>query len=224
MGDEIHTKRRYELKKRADEMAQTRQRITEAAVELHGTIGPALTTMSAVAKKAGVQRHTVYRHFPDEEALFGACSAHFIAMHPLPNLALWAEIADPRARLTRGLNDVYAYFERTGAMFTLILRDTEVSESLRRAVEPILHYFAQAVEVLSVGWPVRGARRHVLATALAHAVSLHTWGSLAGDGSIDRAEAVTLVSALVEAAAAPTRRVKQTRPVRSGRTGASDPA
>lgn len=224
MGDEIHTKRRYELKKRADEMAQTRQRITEAAVELHGTIGPALTTMSAIAMKAGVQRHTVYRHFPDEEALFGACSAHFMAMHPLPDLTLWAEIADPRARLTRGLDDLYAYYEQTGAMFTLILRDTAVLESLRRAVEPIQRYFAQAVEVLSVGWPVRGARRDVLATALGHAVSVRTWRSLVGDGSIDRAEAVTLVSALVEAAAAPKRRAKQARPVRSARTGARDPS
>jgi AcrR family transcriptional regulator len=220
----MRTKRRYELKKRADEVARTRQRITEAAVELHGSIGPALTTMSAVAKKAGVQRHTVYRHFPDEEALFGACSAHFMAIHPLPNLGPWSEIADPRARLERGLDDLYAYYEQTGAMFTLILRDTQVLEALRRTAEPIQHYFAQAVEVLSVGWPVRGRRRHVLLTALGHAVNLHTWGSLVGEGSIDRAEAITLVSALVEAAAAPKRQARQARPVRSTRTGAADPA
>src|SRR3989337_535116 len=89
MSRESPSKRKYELKKRADEMAETRRRITEAAVGLHGTVGPARTTLSAVAERAGVQRHTVYRHFPSEEALFGACSAHFDELHPMPDSALW---------------------------------------------------------------------------------------------------------------------------------------
>src|SRR6476659_2729549 len=85
MSDKIPTKRKYELKQRAAEMAETRLRITEAAVELHGTVGPARTTVSAIAERAGVQRHTVYRHFPTDADLFAACSAHYVAAHPLPD-------------------------------------------------------------------------------------------------------------------------------------------
>ena len=118
MSDEIPTKRKYELKQRAAEMAETRLRITEAAVELHGTIGPARTTVSAIAERAGVQRHTVYRHFPTDADLFGACSAHYIAANPLPDQAPWRAIADPQRRLARALDDLYAYYERTEPMFS----------------------------------------------------------------------------------------------------------
>ena len=83
-------KRRYRKRRRAELEDETRRRITEAAVELHGTVGPARTTISAVAERAGVQRATLYRHFPDEEALFDACSSHWAAQHPLPDLADWA--------------------------------------------------------------------------------------------------------------------------------------
>ena len=113
MDRQIQPKRKYELKQRADEMAKTRRRITAAAVELHGTIGPARTTLSAVAERAGVQRHTVYRHFRSEEELFGACSAHFFTAHPLPDLESWRAIGDPHERLARALDELYAYYERT---------------------------------------------------------------------------------------------------------------
>ena len=100
-------KRKYELKKRADAMAGTRQRITEAAMELHGTIGPARTTVKAVAERAGVQRHTVYRHFPTEDALFIACSSHWAASNPRPDPEAWAAIGDPRERLVTALDALY---------------------------------------------------------------------------------------------------------------------
>ena len=100
MSLESSPKRTYRLKKRAATMTQTRQRIAEAAVELHGTVGPARTTMSAVAERAGVQRHTLYRHFPTEADLFGACSAHFFTLNPLPDLEPWRQIRDPRERLS----------------------------------------------------------------------------------------------------------------------------
>ena len=107
MSDEMPTKRKYELKQRAAEMAETRLRITEAAVELHGTIGPARTTVSAIAERAGVQRHTVYRHFPTDADLFGACSAHYVAANPLPDQAPLARDRRPaaaaRARARRSL-------------------------------------------------------------------------------------------------------------------------
>src|SRR5215831_6080496 len=102
MSDQITTRRKYELKKRAADMAETKRRITEAAVELHGTVGPSRTTVSAVAKRAGVQRHTVYRYFPTEADLIAACSAHFWAENPWPDIEAWSEVPGPRERLERG--------------------------------------------------------------------------------------------------------------------------
>ena len=106
-------KRKYELKKRADGVAETHRRITEAAIELHATVGPSRTTMSAVAKAAGVERRTLYRHFPTEADLFEACSTHYFAANPWPDLANWRAIRDPRERLERALDELYAYYERT---------------------------------------------------------------------------------------------------------------
>ena len=128
----MSSKRKYKLKKRADEMAETRRRITEAAVGLHGTVGPARTTLSAVAERAGVQRHTVYRHFPSEADLFGACSAHFFTANPWPDLESWRAIDDPHQRLARALDELYAYYERTEAMFSNVLRDAVERPRLRR--------------------------------------------------------------------------------------------
>src|SRR5688500_6365804 len=102
-------RRKYTKRRRAEAEIETRQRITEAAVDLHGSIGPARTTISAVADRAGVQRATVYRHFPDEESLFAACSGHFAAMNPPPDLTAWQAVADPVARLEEALGDLYPY-------------------------------------------------------------------------------------------------------------------
>src|SRR5439155_11554065 len=98
-------------------------RITESAMTLHGTLGPAQTSISAVAEHAGVRRSTVYRHFPDEAALFGACSSHWAALNPPPDVAAWARIADPDERLRTALGELYAYYGRTGEMFDRLLRD-----------------------------------------------------------------------------------------------------
>ena len=103
MTDEPRT---YRMRARAESQAETRRRITESAVALHGTIGPALTTMSAVAEHAGVRRSTLYRHFPDEAALFAACSAHWNAANPPPDATAWAAVADPGERLLRALGEL----------------------------------------------------------------------------------------------------------------------
>ena len=205
MGREMPAKRKYELKQRAAEMAKTRRRITEAAVDLHGTVGPARTTLSAVAERAGVQRHTVYRHFPNEAALFGACSAHFFTANPLPDMEPWREISDPRRRLGQALDDVYAYYQRTEPMLSNVHRDVDLVDALRPTLAPMQALLAEASETLAVGWPARGRRRRVLAAALRHALDFHTWRSLATNGSA-RPEAVELLTALVEAAGAPRRR------------------
>jgi AcrR family transcriptional regulator len=207
MDHEIPSRRRYELRQRAADMAETRRRITEAAVELHGTLGPARTTLSAVARQAGVQRHTVYRHFPTEADLFGACAEHYLDAHPLPDLARWRAVGDPRERLGRALDELYAYYETTAPMFGKILRDAELVEALGPTLAPLERFRAEAVDALAAGWRVRGRRRRTLAAALRHAIDVRTFSSLTAGGDIERAEAVELVTALVvAAAAAPPRR------------------
>jgi AcrR family transcriptional regulator len=202
MSREIPPKRKYELKKRAEEMAATHRRITEAGIELHGTLGPSRTTMSAVAKRAGVERRTLYRHFPTEADLFEACSTHFFAANPWPDLDDWRAIRDPRQRLERALDELYAYYERTEPMLANVLRDAELVDFARDAVAPLHAYLEQAAEVLTAGRRVRGRRRELLAAALRHAVAFSTWRSLSTN-DVRRPEAVKLVTALVESAATP---------------------
>ena len=202
MANQKEPKRKYELKQRAAEMAATRLRITEAAVELHGTIGPARTTLSAVAERAGVQRHTVYRHFPTEADLFGACSAHYAAANPLPDLEPWRAISDPHRRLACALDDLYAFYERTESMWGNVLRDLELVDAIRPAIAPLQSYLADVAEILAAGWGTRGRRRRVLDAALHHAIDFQTWRSLTTNDRITRAEAVELAAALVSSAAA----------------------
>jgi AcrR family transcriptional regulator len=127
--------RKYELKKRAEQVEETRRRITEATVELHRTVGPAATRISEVARRAGVQRRTVYNHFPDEDSLFAACSGHWRALHPAPDPARWGEIADPGERLRVALRELYAWYRETEPMTANVLRDAEVLPALRRVVD-----------------------------------------------------------------------------------------
>ena len=121
-------------------MAETHLRITEAAIELHGTVGPSRTTLSAVAERAGVERRTLYRHFPTEAELFAACSAHYFTANPWPDLGNWRAIRDPQQRLQRALDDLYAYYERTEPMLSNVLRDAELVDFARDAVAPLQAY------------------------------------------------------------------------------------
>jgi len=205
MGREIPPKRRYELKKRAEDMAATHRRITEAAIELHGSVGPSRTTLSEVARRAGVERRTLYRHFPTEADLFAACSSHYFAAHPWPDLDAWRAERDPDRRLALALDELYAYFERTEPMLANVLRDAELVAFARDAVAPLDAYLEAAAEVLLAGRGARGRRRRLLAGAIRHALAFSTWRSLRSNG-IERADAVRLVVALVDRAAAPQRR------------------
>jgi AcrR family transcriptional regulator len=202
MSRQSPTQRKYELKKRAEEMAETHRRITMAGIDLHGTLGPSRTTMSAVAKRAGVERRTLYRHFPTESDLFEACSTHYFAANPWPDLADWRAIRDPRRRLERALDELYAYYERTEPMLANVLRDAELVDFARDAVAPLHAYLDEAAQVLIAGRGARGRRRALLEGAVRHALAFSTWRSLSTNG-VGRAEAVKLVSALVEAAATP---------------------
>src|ERR671933_374061 len=106
-------RRPYRMSRRAELEQQTRRRITESAVALHQELGPARTSISAIAERADVRRSTVYRHFPDEEALFAACSSHFRTANPPPDPSVWAAIADPAERTATALRELYAFYERT---------------------------------------------------------------------------------------------------------------
>ena len=188
-------KRRYELRKRADAMEETRRRITEAAVDLHGSVGPARTTISAVAERAGVQRHTVYRHFPTEKELFEACSGHFAALNPWPDPSRWAQIEDPDERLATGLDELYRWYEQTGAMWANVLRDQEFIKAIGPALRPLTVYLDDAARVLARGRP----RRKVVAAATRHAVDFRTWQSLVAEGGLSRGQAIALMAAMLAA-------------------------
>jgi AcrR family transcriptional regulator len=191
--------RKYELKKRAERLAETRRRITEATVELHRTVGPAATQINEVARRAGVQRMTVYNHFPDEASLLGACSAHWRALHPAPDLAGWRAVADPGARLRRGLRELYGWYRETDPMTANVLRDAEVLPTLRAILEGgLLRYLDQAHQVLTEPLGARGRRRQRVDAAARAAIDFHTWRALAPLGD---AEAAELAAGLVELAA-----------------------
>jgi AcrR family transcriptional regulator len=200
MSRETSNKCRYELKQRAQDMAATHRRIIEAAIELHGTVGPSRTTMSAVAERAGVERRTLYRHFPNETDLFAACSSEYFAANPWPDLADWRAVRDPQERLARALDDLYAYYERTEPMLANVLRDSELVDSARDAVAPLHAYLEEAAGTLMAGRGARGRRRELVAAALRHALAFSTWRSLSANG-IGRPDAVRLVAALVAGAA-----------------------
>jgi AcrR family transcriptional regulator len=193
-------KRRYRKRRRAELEDETRRRITEAAVELHGSVGPARTTLSAVAERAGVQRATLYRHFPDEEALFDACSSHWAAEHPRPDLVDWAGVADPEERLRVALSELYAWYENGREMLERTTRDAALVPAMRSAVERMGSWYAEAIATIVRGRPERGARRRKVESTIGHAVSFATWRSLVRDQDLSDAEAVSLMLGLVKLA------------------------
>src|SRR6478735_1171086 len=127
--------RKYEKKRRAEQESETRRRIVDAVFALHGEIGPARTTISAIAERAGVERLTVYRHFADEGEIFAACNAHFLAETPPPHPAAWAGVTVPAARLRAVLLTFYGYYRRTGDRLGLALRDAEGLPALAAVLE-----------------------------------------------------------------------------------------
>lgn len=193
--------RRYRKRLRAEQEDRTRQAITEAAVKLHGTVGPARTTVSAVADEAGVQRATVYRHFPDEASLFRACSSHYASLHPPPDPTAWVEIRDPGERLRRALTDLYGWWEETEDMMSLVLRDAPLVEGMTGAVEAGRAYLDEVRRILLRGRPERGKGRRRISAAIGHAIAFDTWRSLAREQGLTNAEAVELMAALVDRAA-----------------------
>ena len=188
--------RRYELKERARRQERTRQRIVQAAVALHTSVGPARTTISAIAERAGVERHTVYAHFPDDRALFRACSAHWTANHPLPDLEPLAAVDDPERRLRLALGAIYEWYESVEADLALFVRDATVVPANAEALEEMTAQFVALGVAASRGWP----RRKTVRAAIGHALEFETWRSLARTQGLTRAQAVDLMSRFVASA------------------------
>jgi AcrR family transcriptional regulator len=191
-------KRPYRMTRRAELEEQTRKRITESAVALHEERGPARTPISAVAERAGVRRSTVYRHFPDEEALFAACSSHWRAANPPPDPGAWAAIEDPAERTETALRELYAFYSRTEAMYTSLLRDEPVVPIVHRLLGDFYGYLGAIQDTLMAGRRLRGRAARRTQAAIGHALSFPTWRSLTREQRLADADAVALMSALVE--------------------------
>jgi AcrR family transcriptional regulator len=191
--------RSYRMQRRAETQQKTRLRITESAVALHGTIGPSRTSISAVAAHAGVRRSTVYRHFPDEAALFDACTAHWAAANPPPDLSSWSAIESPDARLQVALTDLYAFYRQTEAMLDNLFRDEATVPLVQERFAALRSYFEAARDTLMAGRNVRGAARRRTRAALGHATAFSTWKSLVREQGLTDTDATELICALVTA-------------------------
>ena len=192
--------RKYQKKRRAERETETRQRIVEAMVALHREVGPARTTISAIAERAGVERLTVYRHFGDETAMFRACSAHFATEVPGPDPAAWAAVAEPGERLRAALLAFYDYYRRAEEMLVQVHRDVPQLPALAAVLSPWDEFVARVREDLLRGWEVSGPARARLTAAVAHALRFETWRSLARAEGLDDADAADLMVTFAEAA------------------------
>lgn len=181
--------RSYQLKRRAERQSETRQRIIEATIELHQTIGPAQTTISEIAERAQVGRVTVYRHFPDEATLSRACSGQYFERHPFPDPGRWQKIADPAERLQTGLRETYAYHRTTEAMISHALADARDHP----VMAPYHEHWQHAADILTAPWRTRGSRRTMLHAAIALALSFDTWRTLIREQRLTETQAITLM-------------------------------
>lgn len=194
-------KRRYRLDERAKQQEATRRRIVEATAELHAEVGPAATTISAIAERAGVQRLTVYRHFPDEKGLFEACSALSDERYPAPDPALWSGIEDAEARAEAALGALYEYYAGDAQGLALVLRDAEALPVLAEVLAPFRDYLAWIADDLAARWEPAGDGARVVRAAAGFAADFWTWRSLAAQGLTPR-ESARLMAALMRVAGA----------------------
>jgi AcrR family transcriptional regulator len=178
-------KRPYRLKERARRQDETRRRIAAAAAALHEEVGPARTTIAEIARRAGVQRPTVYSNFPREGDLFAACQAHFLAEHPPPDPSAALALDDPAERVHQVLLALYAWYRETEAMTGNTQRDRrllpELDAVLAESADRRLDQLAAAL--------ADGTSRALVRLALDFA----TWRRLTSEG-LSGAEAARLMA------------------------------
>lgn len=198
--------RPYTLRKRAERQAGTRQKIVEATVALHGSVGPAATTLSMIAERAGVQRHTLYAHFPDERSLYLACSGFSLERDPLPQATDWRAIDDRRERLCTGLAALHGWYARNADLAACVLRDAEHHELTREITA--LRFDAPMHEIREVLGESMTPRQRAL---LELAMRFHTWRTLTREAGLGASEAVdVLVDAIVREGGGQVRRASAT--------------
>jgi AcrR family transcriptional regulator len=178
--------RNYRMKRRAERQAETRNCIVEATVDLHTSVGPARTSISAIAERAGVQRHTVYAHFADERELFQACTAYWSELHPSPDPSRWLAIAEPDRRLRAALDDIYAWYEEVERDLAIFRRDAQVHTLTAERVAARSEQLAAPAKALARGWP----RRKSVRAAVGHALEFETWRSLVRRQGLTRRQAI----------------------------------
>jgi AcrR family transcriptional regulator len=190
-------KRKYEMKARAERVAETRQRIVETTVALHREVGPRETTIAEIARRAGVERLTVYKHFPDDRALYAACQSHWLALVPPPDPAAHAAL-DPDERTNAVLRDLYRWYRAAAPMLRHVLGDAGSIPALADTIRASRSMLEQTVETLLRGRGLRGRARARTAAALGVVLQFSTWESLAAAGLADD-EAATVAAAMARA-------------------------
>jgi len=185
-------KRAYRLSARAESQAETRQRIVDAAIDLHEKLGPAHTPISAIAERAGVTRLTLYRHFPDEAAIFAACTAHWGAQHPFPEAALWDGIKDPGDRAVAALAAHYGYFAVTRRLWTVAYRDVGLVKPIQPVLAQADDHLREVADSLADAFGRRGAVQRDLRATLRHAITFAAWLGLERSG-LDNDDKIALV-------------------------------
>ena len=193
--------RKYQQKRRAEQQAETRQRIVEAMVALHREVGPARTTISAIAERAGVERLTVYRHFPDERSMFEACTTHYAIQVPGPDPAAWAGIEEPADRLRAALLAFYGYYRRAEDVLTHAVRDVQQLPALAAVLSPWGEFVSGVREDLVERWEVSVPMQPRLVAAISHGLRFDTWHSLARGEGLNDGGAANLMVDLARAAA-----------------------
>jgi AcrR family transcriptional regulator len=189
----------YTLKARAAGMGRTRQRIVEATLRLHTTVGPARTSIAAVAEEAGVQRHTVYSHFPDEKALFAACGGLFGQRNPYPAVEPWRQIEDPARRVHHALAEVYSYFRAHERVLWPVVRDVPLIPHL--VGRGFAANRAAATAAIMAGWKLRGVRAARSRAVVDLALRFETWRALTTDGELNDDDATAAMSKVILCAA-----------------------
>jgi AcrR family transcriptional regulator len=192
--------RTYQKKRRAEQEAETRHRIVEAMVDLHREVGPARTTISAIAERAGVERLTVYRHFPDERSMFEACTSHYATVVPQPDPARWEGVEEPAERLRAALLTFYEYYRGAEQMLVNATRDLPQLPALAAVLRPRMKFVGFVRDDLLQRWRVSGPARERLSAVIGHALRFETWLSLARGEALDDAEAADLMVTLAKAA------------------------
>jgi AcrR family transcriptional regulator len=190
-------KRKYELKARAESQARTRERIVQATMELHKEVGPAKTTVAEIARRAGVQRLTVYNHFPEDIELFGACQAHWMGLHPLPDFSAALSLQDPSERVRFVLRSYYGWYRETEPMAEKVQRDRWAVPELNALMEKTADArLAQLTDTLAKGFRLRGRAANRQRALIRLALDFWTWRRLNREGFDDTRAAELMTDTL----------------------------